>query len=79
MTFLLLFVIYYYIFRLVKALEDVYRTTALQEFRRKRDQLALNCVRLGKISTLRTVISLLLSRIYYFILHFTIICICFPL
>lgn len=39
--------------RLVKALEDIHRKMALQEFRRKRDQLALDCVRLGKITLMR--------------------------
>jgi tousled-like kinase len=40
--------------RLVKSLEDIHRKMAMQEFRRKRDQLALDCVRLGKIVTVRT-------------------------
>lgn len=41
--------------RLAKSLEDVYRKMAQQEFRRTRDRLALDNVRLGKISTHRTV------------------------
>ena len=43
-----------FIVRLTKALEDVHRKMALQELRRKRDRLALDCVRLGKINTVRT-------------------------
>lgn len=38
----------------MKSLEEVHRTTAFQEFRRKRDRLALDCVRLGKLTTIRT-------------------------
>jgi hypothetical protein len=41
--------------RVSKALEDVHRKMALQEFRRKRDRIALDCVRLGKNNPLRTV------------------------
>lgn len=44
--------------RLTKALEDVHRKMAQQEFRRKRDRLALDCVRLGKIVSVRTVSEL---------------------
>lgn len=42
------------IFRLTKTLEDVFRTTAQQDFRRKRERLALDSVRLGKITTSRS-------------------------
>lgn len=41
--------------RISKALEDVHRKMAMQEFRRKRDRMALDCVRLGKITYHRTV------------------------
>eukprot|EP01039_Chlorochromonas_danica_P003020 gene3024-3295_t len=40
--------------RISKALEDVHRKMAMQEFRRKRDRMALDCVRLGKITYHRT-------------------------
>lgn len=40
--------------KLTKSLEAVHRKMAYQEFRRKRDRLALDCVRLGKIATMRT-------------------------
>jgi tousled-like kinase len=39
---------------LIKTLETTYRDMARQEGRRKRDRLALDCVRLGKIATMRT-------------------------
>ena len=39
----------------MKSLEEVYRKMAQQEFRRTRDRLALDNVRLGKISSHRTV------------------------
>ena len=38
-----------------KALEDVHRKMAQQEARRKRDRLALDCVRLGKLTPKRVV------------------------
>jgi hypothetical protein len=41
--------------RLRNTLETVHRAMAMQDFRRKRDILAQNCVRLGKVSTMRTV------------------------
>jgi hypothetical protein len=41
--------------RLSKALEEVYRKMAFQDFRRRRDRLAADCVRLGKIVSMRTV------------------------
>ena len=40
--------------KLSGALEEVYRLMAQQEMRRKRDRLAADCVRLGKIITIRT-------------------------
>jgi len=40
--------------KLCTALEDVYRLMAQQDMRRKRDRLAADCVRLGKIYTVRT-------------------------
>jgi len=40
--------------RVVRTLESVQRDMAMQEARRRRDRLALDCVRLGKISTVRT-------------------------
>eukprot|EP01038_Epipyxis_sp_PR26KG_P005996 gene5996-8255_t len=40
--------------RCTKMLEDVYRKMAFQEFRRKRDKIAQDSVRLGKIGTMRT-------------------------
>jgi hypothetical protein len=40
-------------YRYLKALEDVYRKSAIQEFRRKREKLALDSVRIGKIATLK--------------------------
>jgi hypothetical protein len=39
--------------KVLKVLEDVYRNMAIQNARRKRDRLAADCVRLGKISTIR--------------------------
>jgi len=39
--------------RVVRTLETVQRDMAQQEARRRRDRLALDCVRLGKISTVR--------------------------
>ena len=39
---------------LTKSLEEVYRRMAFEEARRKRDRLALDNVRLGKIQTVRT-------------------------
>lgn len=41
--------------RLTKALEQVHRERARQDFRTRRDKLALDCVRLGKIVPMRTV------------------------
>lgn len=41
-------------YKLALSLEEVYRTMALQEARRKRDRLAQDNVRLGKIQTVRT-------------------------
>mmetsp|Transcript_22523 Transcript_22523/g.32905 ORF Transcript_22523/g.32905 Transcript_22523/m.32905 type:complete len:726 (+) Transcript_22523:104-2281(+) len=43
--------------KLSGALEEVYRLMAQQEMRRKRDRLAADCVRLGKIITIRTGVS----------------------
>jgi hypothetical protein len=40
--------------RLALGLEDVHRLMAHQEARRKRDRAAADCVRLGKIATVRT-------------------------
>ena len=40
--------------KLSAGLEEVYRTMAHQEARRKRDRAAADCVRLGKIATVRT-------------------------
>lgn len=40
--------------KLCRSLEEVYRENSIQEARRKRDRLALDCVRLGKITTMRT-------------------------
>ena len=42
-------------FRLMRALEEVHRKSAIQEFRRKRDRLALDCGRIGKFNTHKTV------------------------
>jgi hypothetical protein len=53
----------------MKCLEEIYRKMALQEFRRKRDQLALDSVRLGKIATVRTV-----SLLYYIIQTLLLLC-----
>eukprot|EP00601_Ochromonadales_sp_CCMP2298_P019280 CAMPEP_0173314840 /NCGR_PEP_ID=MMETSP1143-20121109/25564_1 /TAXON_ID=483371 /ORGANISM="non described non described, Strain CCMP2298" /LENGTH=542 /DNA_ID=CAMNT_0014257497 /DNA_START=92 /DNA_END=1717 /DNA_ORIENTATION=- len=39
--------------RLVRSLEEVHRKMAVQDFRRRRDRLALDCVRLGKIVPFR--------------------------
>lgn len=39
---------------LCNALEDIHRLLAQQEGRRKRDRLAADCVRLGKITTMRS-------------------------
>lgn len=39
--------------KIVKALEEVYRNMATQQARRRRDRLAADCVRLGKITTIR--------------------------
>jgi hypothetical protein len=41
--------------RLCKSLEEVHRAMALQDARKRRDRLALDCVRLGKIVSMRTV------------------------
>jgi hypothetical protein len=41
----------------MKAMEDVRRKMALQEFKRTRDRLASDNVRLGKIASHRTVCS----------------------
>ena len=40
--------------KVIKKLEEVQREMAKQEARRRRDRLALDCVRLGKVSTVRT-------------------------
>jgi hypothetical protein len=40
--------------KLCNSLEDIHRVLAQQEGRRKRDHLAADCVRLGKISTMRS-------------------------
>ncbi len=40
--------------KVIKKLEEVQREMAHQEARRRRDRLALDCVRLGKVSTVRT-------------------------
>lgn len=40
--------------KLTKCLEELNRRTAFQDFRRRRDLLAADCVRLGKITTVRT-------------------------
>lgn len=40
--------------KLCNSLEDMHRLLAQQEGRRKRDLLAADCVRLGKISTMRS-------------------------
>jgi hypothetical protein len=40
--------------KLRKSLEDVYRKMAIQEQRRRRDRLAADCVRIGKLVTQRT-------------------------
>eukprot|EP01031_Cornospumella_fuschlensis_P033577 gene33577-40619_t len=40
--------------KITRALEEVYRKMAQQEMRRKKDRLALDCVRLGKIVQTRT-------------------------
>lgn len=41
---------------MMKALEEVHRTLALQEFRRRRDKLALDNVRLGRTVSIRTTV-----------------------
>ena len=40
--------------RVIRTLETVQRQVATEDARRRRDKLALDCVRLGKISTVRT-------------------------
>ena len=40
--------------KICKMLEDARRAMSIQDARRKRDQLALDCVRLGKITSMRT-------------------------
>jgi tousled-like kinase len=40
--------------KVIKKLEDIQREMAQKEARRKRDRLALDCVRLGKVTTVRT-------------------------
>ena len=40
--------------KIINSLETANREMARQEGRRKRDRLALDCVRLGKIATMRT-------------------------
>jgi hypothetical protein len=47
--------------RLCNTLEDMHRLLAQQEGRRRRDHLAADCVRLGKISTMRTGSALSMS------------------
>jgi hypothetical protein len=41
--------------RLTRSLEEVHRTLAMQEFRRRREKLALDNVRLGKVVSSRAV------------------------
>lgn len=50
--YLLIYRVYH---RLCKHLEQVCREMAIQDARRKRDKLALDCVRLGKITAVRSV------------------------
>lgn len=46
----------------MNALEEVHRTLALQEFRRRRDKIALDNVRLGRIVSTRTTVR---TQLYY--------------
>ena len=62
--FLLSIICYYN--RSMKALEEVHRKLALQEFRTKRDRLALDCVKLGKIVPMRTVRNIHIYPSIYF-------------
>ena len=41
--------------RLCKSLEEIHRTSAMQDARKRRNQLAQDCVRLGKIVSVRMV------------------------
>ena len=41
------------VYRLVTTLQEVYKNAAVQEARRRREVIATDCVRLGKIVTLR--------------------------
>lgn len=43
--------------RLCKSLEDIHRSSAMQDARKRRSQLAQDCVRLGKIVSMRMVRS----------------------
>lgn len=57
--------------RLCKALEDIHRSSAMQDARKRRSQLAQDCVRLGKIVSMRMVRSRIFFLIRFYLLVYS--------